>query len=300
MEIGILNEEAKWGADRAARAEAGAPEALHAAPGERDDDDLNGGEPRGGEHRGEEQRAEGESESCEIGTCEIGTCEVPATLWLRAGVDGVECLSDVQLVDLIGGPGAALELPRDGSWSRWTGEEWRSRRARGEGVRENRRGLRLAAALELGRRAERARTDLSTRLPIDGPVRALHWLAPHFRGERQECFAVLLLDGRHRVKRLVSVGRGTLTASLVHPREVFAPAVREGAAAILVAHNHPSGDPEPSSEDLAVTRRLGRAGQLMGIPLLDHLVVAGSAFRSLRRTWSGWGRFGSSDGETCV
>ncbi|WP_145184373.1 JAB domain-containing protein [Planctomycetes bacterium Pla163] len=206
------------------------------------------------------------------------------------------CLSDAQLVELIGGAGGVVDLPRDGSWSRWTGEEWRTRRARGSEEREVRRGLRLAAALELGRRAERARSDLAARLPIDGPVRALHWLAPHFRGERQECFAVLLLDGRHRVKRLVPVGRGTLTASLVHPREVFAPAVREGAAAVLVAHNHPSGDPEPSAEDLAVTRRLGRSGRLLGIPLLDHLVVAGSAFRSLRRTWSGWGRFGPEDG----
>jgi DNA repair protein RadC len=291
VEIGIWSEEAKWGADRAVRAGARSPDASNATRGESNvaaGDGVSGDGVSGDGASGDggERRADGGGRAG----------EAPASVWQRAGVDGVECLSDGQLVDLIGGPGRDVELPGDGSWSRWTGEEWRTRRARSEGVREQRRALRLAAALELGRRAERARSDLSTRLPIDGPTRALHWFAPHFRGERQECFAVLLLDGRHRVKRLVPVGRGTLTASLVHPREVFGPAVREGAAAVLVAHNHPSGDPEPSAEDLAVTRRLGRSGRLLGIPLLDHLVVAGSAFRSLRRTWSGWGRFGPEDG----
>lgn len=101
--------------------------------------------------------------------------------------------------------------------------------------------------------------------------------------EAQEVFCALLLDGKHRVTGYVEVTRGTLTASLVHPREVFGAAVRLGAAAIIVAHNHPSGDPEPSAEDLAVTERLRQAGDILGIPLQDHVIIgADGQFTSLR------------------
>ena len=91
-----------------------------------------------------------------------------------------------------------------------------------------------------------------------------------------------MLDGKHRlrVRELVSVG--TLTGSLVHPREVFRTAVRDGAAAIVVAHNHPSGDPEPSAEDIEVTRRLTQAGRWLGVPVLDHVVLGGARWVSLR------------------
>lgn len=97
-----------------------------------------------------------------------------------------------------------------------------------------------------------------------------------------EVFAVALLDGKHKLMALAEVSRGTLTSSLVHPREVFGPAVRLGAAAVIVAHNHPSGDPEPSVEDLAVTRRLTEAGKILGIPLLDHVVVGDRSYCSIR------------------
>ena len=93
---------------------------------------------------------------------------------------------------------------------------------------------------------------------------------------------MVLLDGRHRVRRTVTASQGTLTASLVHPREVFRPALRESAAAVLVVHNHPSGDPTPSEEDRRVTRRLAEAGALLGVPLLDHVVVAERGYTSLR------------------
>ncbi len=98
-----------------------------------------------------------------------------------------------------------------------------------------------------------------------------------------EEFWVLLVDGRHRVIGFAQVTVGTLTALLVHPREVFGPAIRLGAAAVIVAHNHPSGDPEPSAEDIAVTQRLVEVGKLVGIPLLDHLVVGDGSFVSFRR-----------------
>ena len=98
----------------------------------------------------------------------------------------------------------------------------------------------------------------------------------------RECFALLLLDTRNQAVGLNIVSVGTLNASLVHPREVFKPALLANAAAILVAHNHPSGDPDPSKEDLALTARLKQAGELLGIPLLDHLVIGDGRFVSLK------------------
>ena len=93
---------------------------------------------------------------------------------------------------------------------------------------------------------------------------------------------MLLLDSRHRLIGEVEVSRGSLNQSLVHPREVFAPALRESAAAILVLHNHPSGDPQPSREDHEVTRRLVRAGEILGIRVVDHLVLGGERVHQLR------------------
>ncbi len=95
---------------------------------------------------------------------------------------------------------------------------------------------------------------------------------------------MLLLDSRHRLIGEVEVSRGSLNQSLVHPREVFAPALRESAAAILVVHNHPSGDPQPSREDHEVTQRLVRAGEILGIRVVDHLVIGGLEFTSFART----------------
>jgi DNA repair protein RadC len=105
---------------------------------------------------------------------------------------------------------------------------------------------------------------------------------PYLRDAPCERFVVVLLDGRHRVIRPVLTSLGTLTASLVHPREVFGPALREPAAAVVLVHNHPSGDPTPSREDREITVRLAAAGELLGIPVLDHVVVAEQGFVSLR------------------
>lgn len=113
---------------------------------------------------------------------------------------------------------------------------------------------------------------------------AARLLAPLIADEVQEVFCALLLNVRNQVTAYHEVTRGTLTSSLVHPREVFGPALRLGScAAIIVAHNHPSGDPEPSLEDMEVTRRLRDAGKLLGVPLLDHLIVCSAhRFVSLR------------------
>ncbi|RMH19699.1 MAG: hypothetical protein D6701_04630, partial [Gemmatimonadetes bacterium] len=97
----------------------------------------------------------------------------------------------------------------------------------------------------------------------------------------QEEFHALLLDTQHRVLREVRVTRGILDASLIHPREVFREAIVEGAAALILVHNHPSGDPQPSAEDRAVTRQLRSAGETLGIPVLDHVVVAAGGWRTV-------------------
>jgi DNA repair protein RadC len=106
----------------------------------------------------------------------------------------------------------------------------------------------------------------------------------HLRGPlaglRREVFHVLLLDAKHRKLRDVRVSEGSLTATLVHPREVFAPAVRESAAAVVLAHNHPSGDPAPSAEDREITRRLRGAGDLVGVRVLDHVIVGAESYFS--------------------
>ena len=98
----------------------------------------------------------------------------------------------------------------------------------------------------------------------------------------------MLLDGRHRVIRHALISQGTLTASLVHPREVFRPALREPAAAIVLVHNHPSGDPTPSREDVEITQRLVDAGRILGVPVIDHVVVAERGFASLRDQMPEW------------
>lgn len=116
---------------------------------------------------------------------------------------------------------------------------------------------------------------------IDSPEKAVELLAD-IRDKKQEYFICLTLDGANRLiaKRVISIG--TLTASLVHPREVFADAIADRAASIIVAHNHPSGDLLPSSADIAVTERLKQAGELLGIELIDHLIVTKTGHISLR------------------
>jgi len=116
--------------------------------------------------------------------------------------------------------------------------------------------------------------------PIDGPEAALAVLGAARACQPVESFWVLCLDARSRALGLLEVARGTITACLVHPREVFRPAIARGATHLVVLHNHPSGDPEPSPEDFALTERLVEAGRLLGIPVVDHLVVGRHGHRS--------------------
>ena len=146
------------------------------------------------------------------------------------------------------------------------------------------RTTRLVAAFELGFRAggPPRRAGFTVRSPAD--VHPL--LREEFRGLDRERFLALYLDTRHRLKAAETVSIGSLNASLVHPREVFKPAVAMSAAAVIVAHNHPSGDAGPSGDDLDLTARLDRCGDLLGIALLDHLVVGDRDIISIREY--GW------------
>lgn len=142
------------------------------------------------------------------------------------------------------------------------------------------RAVALAAALELGRRAMAGGSPtLST---VSTPEQAVALFRPLLAGRRQEVVAALYLGGRHQALQLQVVAVGELNAAGVHPREVFRPAVGVGAAALVLAHNHPSGDCEPSEDDIRLTRRLARCGETLGIELLDHLVLGGGEHVSLR------------------
>jgi DNA repair protein RadC len=142
------------------------------------------------------------------------------------------------------------------------------------------RASQLIAAVEAGRRTLiRARRD---RLQFFTPRDAAEFLVPQFGTRPVEQFGVILLDTKHRLLRTTILSVGTLDASIVHPREVFRAAASAGAAALVLFHNHPSGDPTPSADDIALTRRLVQAGDLMGITVLDHVIIAESRFCSLK------------------
>jgi DNA repair protein RadC len=136
----------------------------------------------------------------------------------------------------------------------------------------------------------RAAVDFGAMLARDGasgarfsaPAETARYLMPSYSARPVEVFGVLALDVRHRLVREEVVSVGCLTASLVHPREVFKVALDARAASLVLFHNHPSGDPEPSAEDIALTRRLAAAGTLMGVEVLDHLVLGAGRYVSLK------------------
>ncbi len=154
------------------------------------------------------------------------------------------------------------------------------------------KAVQLRAACELGRRAALDPAEARGQ-PVAMAEDAMRLARRHLAGKKKEHFILLLLDSRRRLIRAAEISVGTLDMSVVHPRETFREAISAGAAAILLAHNHPSGDPAPSAEDLELTRRLMEAGRLLGIPVLDHLIVGGRGCLSLRQN----GFLAFSDGE---
>jgi len=142
------------------------------------------------------------------------------------------------------------------------------------------KALQLQASIELGRRI--ARSKLPETVKITCPQDVADLLMEEMRHYREEQFVCLFLNTKNHVIGRQTLSIGSLNASIVHPREVFKAAIRRSSASILCAHNHPSGDPTPSAEDLQLTKRLAEAGQLLGIELLDHLVIGDSSFISLK------------------
>jgi DNA repair protein RadC len=139
---------------------------------------------------------------------------------------------------------------------------------------------RLVAALALARRLVGERLRPGTLFA--NPQQIFNHFHGALRDRKREIFLVVLLDARHRILREEVVSEGSLTTSIVHPREVFLPAVRESAGAVVLVHNHPSGDPCPSEEDIAVTRRLVHASELLGIRVLDHVIVGDGRYASFK------------------
>ena len=117
---------------------------------------------------------------------------------------------------------------------------------------------------------------------IHGPEDVAHVLMPRVKHEQKEHFMLMCLNTKNHVIAVSDISIGSISASIVHPREVFKEALARSAAAIIIAHNHPSGDPSPSREDINVTQRLAKAGKVMDIPLLDHIVLGDNRFVSLK------------------
>ncbi len=140
------------------------------------------------------------------------------------------------------------------------------------------KGAALLAAFELGRRL--VAEGPAERSQIRGPDDVARIYTPLLRDRRQEVFKVLLLDSANHLLRDVEVSTGILNSALVHPREVFRAAIAEPAASVILLHNHPSGNPEPSTEDLQITRQLVEAGKIMGIPVHDHIVLGDGVYAS--------------------
>ncbi len=138
----------------------------------------------------------------------------------------------------------------------------------------------LFAALELGRRF--ATTNLVRDKMVSSSQDVYNHYGQKLRYWKKELFFSLLLDGKNRVMEEVTVSIGSLTATQVHPREVFHAALRASAAGIILVHNHPSGDPIPSLQDREITDRLCEAGKLLGIPVLDHIIVGDTTYWSFR------------------
>jgi len=118
---------------------------------------------------------------------------------------------------------------------------------------------------------------------IKGPEDAYQLVKKGLQSQDREHFQIMMLSARNTVIGIETISVGSLNASIVHPREVFVPAIRNSAASLILVHNHPSGNPDPSDDDIALTRRLGQVGDLVGIAIVDHLIVAGTTFVSFKQ-----------------
>ncbi|MCL4378188.1 MAG: DNA repair protein RadC [Actinobacteria bacterium] len=139
----------------------------------------------------------------------------------------------------------------------------------------------IMAVFELGKRAISASNGNNTRFRCSEEV--ANYYIPLMKDLKKEQFKVILLDIKNKIIKDILISQGSLTSSIVHPREVLKPAIQASAASVIFIHNHPSGDPEPSSDDIEVTNRLCRSCSIMGINMLDHIIVAENGYYSFRQ-----------------
>jgi len=142
----------------------------------------------------------------------------------------------------------------------------------------HRRTLALQAAFLLARRS--GRRVISPGESFRSSLQIFHYFKPRVQDLKKECFWNVLLNGKNRIQKVIRISEGSLTSSHVHPREVFRPAVTEAAVGVLFVHNHPSGDPTPSQEDIQSTRRLSETGKILGIRVLDHIIIGSYGYFS--------------------
>jgi DNA repair protein RadC len=201
---------------------------------------------------------------------------------------GEGALSDAELLGLIIGSGkrgaTAVDLGRR-LVARFDGLRGLARPAASELAALEGIGLaraaRLRACLEIARRVAAAPLERGARL--DGAEDVFRHFGPLLRDLQRERFYLVLLDRKQRIILSAMIAEGSLSEATVHPREAFAVAIRESAASVLAVHNHPSGDPTPSPEDIQFTARFIECGDLLGIPLVDHVIVGATQYVSLRR-----------------
>lgn len=143
------------------------------------------------------------------------------------------------------------------------------------------KAVQIKAVMELSKRIATSFT-MSERLTIKSPEDVSRLLMEEMRHLKKEIFKVILLNTKNHIIRIIDVSVGSLTASIVHPREVFSEAIKAGCSAIILVHNHPSGDPEPSGEDMETTKRLVEGGSILGIRVLDHVIIGDGKCVSLK------------------
>ena len=141
------------------------------------------------------------------------------------------------------------------------------------------KAIRILSAFDMGRRVITRPREVRH---IDSPGAVWKFLIPHMARLEQEEFRVLVLNNKNNLLKNAVISLGTVSEAIVHPREVFRDAIRESGAAVIVAHNHPTGETEPSKEDIAATRRLSEAGKIVGIPVLDHVIITNSGYFSFK------------------
>jgi DNA repair protein RadC len=138
----------------------------------------------------------------------------------------------------------------------------------------------IAAAVELAKRISALKNENHNK--INSPIKAVELLSPEMRFLKQEVLKAVLLDVKNQVIAIPEISRGGLSSSIVHPREVFREAIRRSSAALILVHNHPSGDPKPSADDLNITKRLVKTGEIVGIKVVDHIIIAGENYLSFK------------------